>query len=92
MLGDNKSVATIVKEVPGFQQVATGNNIAIQAGPPTQYVVGNIAPYPNSDLVVGNTYNISDPLHQGIVVVLTHPPGGGMRTATFQQQTATGRG
>ncbi|HVG34216.1 MAG TPA: hypothetical protein VM911_14090 [Pyrinomonadaceae bacterium] len=79
---------TTVKQVPGFQVVATGNNIVTQAGPPTQYLVGNIAPYPNDNLIVGNTYNISDPAHTpGIVVALVHAPGGGMRTATFQQQT-----
>ena len=79
---------TTVKEVPGFKVVANGNNIVTQAGPPTQYLVANIAPYPNDDLIVGNTYNISDAAHPtGIVVKLVHAPGGGMRTATFQQQT-----
>ncbi|KVT68616.1 hypothetical protein WK56_23850 [Burkholderia ubonensis] len=80
-------MATTVKEVPGFKVVATGNNIQVNAGPPTQYLVPGIAPYPNKDLVVGNTYNISDPSHQGIVVELVHAPGGGQQTATFRQQT-----
>jgi hypothetical protein len=78
---------TTVKELPGHRQVATGGNIQVQVGPPTQYLVPGINPYPNSDLVVGNTYNISDPNHQGIVVELVHAPGGGMQTATFRQQT-----
>lgn len=78
---------TTIKKLPGHQQVATGNNIVTVAGTPTQYQVSNIAPYPNSELIQGNTYNISDPTHQGIVVELVHPPGGGMLTATFQQQT-----
>lgn len=78
---------TTIKELPGHKQVATGNDINTVVGTPTQYLVGNIAPYPNSDLIVGNTYNISDPAHYGIVVALVHAPGGGMRTATFQQQT-----
>ncbi|KUZ70389.1 hypothetical protein [Burkholderia ubonensis] len=80
-------MATTVKEVPGFKVVATGNNIQTNGGPPTQYLVPGITPYPNSNLVVGNTYNISDPSHHGIVVALVHAPGGGMHTATFQQQT-----
>ncbi|PPU76997.1 MULTISPECIES: hypothetical protein [Xanthomonas] len=81
-------MATTVKQVPGFSTVATGSNIQVQAGNPTQYLVAQIAPYPNDDLVVGNTYNISDPNHAaGIVVELVVAPGGGMRTATFQQQT-----
>ncbi|HEY2116783.1 MAG TPA: hypothetical protein VGJ51_16930 [Candidatus Angelobacter sp.] len=78
---------TTVKALPGHQQVATGNNIQTQAGPPVQYLVAAINPYPNDNLIVGNTYNISDPTHQGIVVELIHAPGGGTQTATFQQQT-----
>lgn len=80
-------MATTVKELPGHRQVATGGNIQTMAGPPIQYLVANIAPYPNGDLIVGNTYNISDPTHQGIVVALVHAPGGGMQTATFETQT-----
>jgi hypothetical protein len=79
---------TTIKTVPGFHEVATGTNIVTVAGPPTQYQVSHIQPYPNDDLIVGNTYNISDPTHHpGIVVELIYPPGGGMQTATFQQQT-----
>jgi hypothetical protein len=80
-------MSTIVTQLPGHQQVALGDNIQTQAGHPTQYLVAHIAPYPNNNLIVGNTYNISDPGHQGIVVELVHAPGGGMQTATFQQQT-----
>ena len=80
-------MVTTVKEVPGFRVVATANNIQTQAGPPTQYLVPNIVPYPNNDLIVGNTYNISDPTHTGVIVELSHAPGGDMHTATFKQQT-----
>lgn len=81
-------MTTTVKEVPGFNTVATGNNIQVQPGNPTQYLVAQITPYPNDDLIVGNTYNISDPNHAaGIVVELVGALGGGMQTATFQQQT-----
>ncbi|WOB50115.1 hypothetical protein NYR97_01415 [Xanthomonas hydrangeae] len=81
-------MTTTVKEVPSFNTIATGNNIQVHAGNPTQYLVAHIAPYPNDNLIVGNTYNISDPNHAaGIVVELVAPPGGGMQTATFQRQT-----
>lgn len=81
-------MATEIKELPGFRVVATGNNIQVQPGQPPQYLVPNIAPYPNNDFIVGNTYKISDPINPGgIVVELVHAPGGGMRTATFQPQT-----
>jgi hypothetical protein len=85
---------TTVKEVPGFQVVANGNNIVTVNGPPTQYLVSNINPYPNDDLIVGNTYNISDngTYPGGLVVELVNAPGGGMMTAVFQQQTADGGG
>jgi len=79
---------TIVTQVPGHQQVAHGDNIQTQIGNPTQYLVGHIGPYPNNNLIVGNTYKITDAAHpRGILVELVHPPGGGMQTATFQQQT-----
>lgn len=77
-------MATLIKEVPGFKQVATGDNIQ-KSG--SEYRVSNIAPYPNDDLIMGNTYNISDPSHHGIVVSLKSPPGGGMRTAIFEPQS-----
>ncbi|KVN58180.1 hypothetical protein [Burkholderia stagnalis] len=80
-------MTTTIKAVPGFAQVATGGNIQVEAGPPTRYLVSNIQPYPNSDLIKGNTYNISDPSIRSIAVQLIHPPGAGMRTATFQQET-----
>ncbi|APP81139.1 hypothetical protein [Xanthomonas hortorum] len=81
-------MSTTVKQIPGFRAIASGNNIVVQAGNPTQYLVLHIAPYPNRDLVVGNTYSISDPNYPpGILVELVHAPGGGMQTATFQQQT-----
>ncbi|KVC57930.1 hypothetical protein WS63_12230 [Burkholderia stagnalis] len=80
-------MTTTIKAVPGFAQVATGSDIQVEAGPPTRYLVSNIQPYPNSDLIEGNTYNISDPSNHGIVVQLIHPPGGAMRTATFEQET-----
>jgi hypothetical protein len=73
---------TIIKELPGHKQVATGNNIVV-----VQYHVSGITPYPNDDLVPQNTYNISDPFHHGIGVELSSPPGGGTRTAIFGQQT-----
>ncbi|MCM5618208.1 hypothetical protein, partial [Xanthomonas hortorum] len=64
---------TTVKQIPGFRAIASGNNIVVQAGNPTQYFVSHIAPYPNRDLVVGNTYSISDPNYPpGIVVELVH--------------------
>jgi len=75
---------TTVKELPGHRVVATGNNIQMHGN---DYLVPNINPYPNPDLIVGNTYNISDPHNPGIVVELLHAPGGGMHTATFRQQT-----
>jgi hypothetical protein len=81
-------MVTTVTEIPGFLQVATGNNIQQQPGNPPQYLVSRIAPYPNDDLIVGNTYRLADPAHpRGILVELVHAPGGGMQTATFQQQT-----
>jgi hypothetical protein len=81
-------MTTSVKEVPGFKEVARGHDIQVNGGPPTQYLVSHITPYPNDDLIVGNTYNISVPTHApGIVVKLVHAPGAGMRTATFEQQT-----
>jgi hypothetical protein len=75
---------TTIKEVPGHKQVATGNNIQTQVvGGQTQYLVPAINPYPNPNLVVGNTYSLTDPTHQSLVVALLSAPGGGMQTATF---------
>ena len=80
---------TTIKAVPGHQQVATGNNVQTQPVPggATQYLVSGIAPYPNNNLQVGNTYSLTDPKHQSLVVELVHAPGGGMQTATFQLQS-----
>lgn len=79
---------TTVKELPGHKEVATGANIVTHVvGGVTQYLVGNINPYPNGDLIVGNTYSLTDPTHQSLVVKLLHAPGGGMQTATFVLQT-----
>ncbi|WP_219819455.1 hypothetical protein [Xanthomonas bromi] len=73
---------TTVKEVPGFKVIANGDNILVQAGNPTQYLVSQIGPYPNSNLIVGNSYDIPDPNHAtGIAVELVHAPGGAMQTA-----------
>ncbi|MEQ8034051.1 hypothetical protein [Xanthomonas sp. WHRI 6106] len=81
-------MTTTARQLPDFDTIATGGNIEVQAGNPAQYLVARIAPYPNANLVVGKTYNISDPNHMnGIVVRLVYAPGGGMQTATFQQQT-----
>jgi hypothetical protein len=79
---------TTVKQLPGHQEVATGANIVTNVvGGITQYLVGSINPYPNNNLIVGNTYSLTDPTHQSLVVALLHAPGGGMKTATFILQT-----
>jgi len=75
-------MATTVKELPGHKEVATGNNIQEQGG---EYYVSNIRPYPNDNLIKDNTYNISDPSNQGIVVKLKTPPGAGTQTAIFKK-------
>lgn len=79
---------TTIKEVPGHKQVATGSNIqtAVNNGV-TEYQVASINPYPNSDLIVNNTYSLTDPANQSLVVKLLHAPGGGMQTATFVLQS-----
>lgn len=56
-------MATAVKEVPGFNTIAAGNSRQVPAGNPIQYLVAQIAPYPNDDLIVGNTYSLSGPNH-----------------------------
>lgn len=81
-------MVTKVVQIPGFNQVATGDDIEVQQGNPPQYLVRGINPYPNRDLEVGNTYKITDPLNsRGILVELMYAPGGAMQTATFQRQT-----
>ena len=74
---------TIIKELPGHAQVAAGNNVVTQVvDGVTQYLVGAIQPL-NPNLVVGNSYSLTDPTHQSLVVELLHAPGAGMMTATF---------
>ena len=79
-------MATSIKATPEGSEIATGDNMIVAKVPRREYRVGNIHPYPNSALVAGKTYTISDPIHGELPVLLRYEPGSGLRTASFEPQ------
>ena len=79
-------MATSIKAIPECSEIATGDNMIVAKVPRREYRVSNIQPYPNSALIAGKTYTISDPIHGELPVLLNYEPGSGLRTAIFEPQ------